>query len=226
MLLVSRSRHACGQGSETAAEFWPAVDVHSQLRSNLRLLTFAELKKGEDSPYQQVDVGAGIGYQWKRFTTPHTGNIDPDNENFLVAGVGYEYLRTIQSGQDKHEDRLAVEATPRFRPPADFLLTDRNRVEFRWVDGEYSTRYRNRFTIERDFRVRELRFIPYASAEFFYDVSKGSWSEEQYAAGFQLPYRKTLMVEAYFLRQNCDTCNPEHLNVFGLTVNVYFGSGK
>jgi hypothetical protein len=200
--------------------------VHAQLRSDLRLLAFGGLKKGEDFPYQQGNIGAGIGYQWKRFTNPHSENIDPDKENFLVTGVGYEYLRTIQSGQDKHEDRLAFEATPRFRPPADFLLTDRNRVEFRWVDGDYTTRYRNRFTIERAFLVREFRFVPYASAEFFYDIPKGSWSKEQYAAGLQVPYRRLLMVDLYYLRQNCDTCDPEHLNVFGLTVNVYFGSRK
>ena len=91
---------------------------------------------------------------------------------------------------------------------------------------EYSTRYRNRLTVERAFLVRKFRFDPYVSAEFFYDISKSSWNQEQYAAGVQLPYRRILMVDLYYLRQNCDTCNPEHLNVFGLTVNVYFGSGE
>ncbi len=74
--------------------------------------------------------------------------------------------------------------------------------------------------------MRGFRFDPYASAEFFYDISKSSWNQEQYAAGVQLPYRRILMVDLYYLRQNCDTCSPEHLNVFGLTVNVYFGSRK
>jgi len=210
----------------TAGEFWPAVDVHDQLLSNVRLLGFGELKKGENSPYQQADIGAGIGYQWGRFTNPHLKSIDPDKENFLVTGAGYEYLRTIQSGKDTQEDRLVVQATPRYRPPAEFLLTDRNRVEFRWVDGNYSTRYRNRLTAERAFSVRGFRIDPYVSAEFFYDIPRGSWSQEQYAAGVQLPHRRLLMVDLYYLRQNCDTCNPEHLNVFGLTVNVYFGKGN
>ena len=123
------------QTSETAGEFWPALDAHAQVGSNVRLLGWGELKKGEDFPYQQGDLGAGVGYQWKRFTKPHLENIDPDKESLLVAGVGYEYLRTIQSGKDSQEDRFAVQVTPRFRPPAEFLLTDRNRVEFRWVNG-------------------------------------------------------------------------------------------
>jgi hypothetical protein len=222
-VLVSQ---AAGQTPETAGEFWPAVDVHTQFPSHLRLLTLAGLKKGEDFPFQQIDVGAGLGYQFKRFTEPHLPNIDPDKENFLVAGVGYEYLRTIQSGQEQHEDRLVVEATPRFRPPANLLLSDRNRIEFRWDNGDYSTRYRNRFTVERDFLVRGFRFTPYASAEFFYDIAKGSWSKEQYAAGLEIPYERLWMVSPYYLRQDCTTCSPEHLNVFGLTVNFYFGNER
>ena len=220
-------RAAAGaQTTETAGEFWPGVDVHAQLRSNFRVLAWSELKKGEDFPYQQVNLGTGLAYQWKRFQKPHLENIDPDKESFLVVGVGYEYLRTIQSGKDSYEDRLAVQVTPRYRPPAEFLLTDRNRVEFRWVNGDYETRYRNRMTIERPFLIREFRFDPYASAEFFYNIPKSSWNQEQYAAGVQLPYRRILMVDLYYLRQNCDTCSPEHLNVFGLTVNLYFGGPK
>jgi hypothetical protein len=225
-ILAALASHAAGQTPETAGEFWPAADIHAQFRDNLRLEGFGGLKKGEDFSYQQADVGVGLGYQWKRFTGPHLENIDPDKESFLVAGVGYEYIRTIQPGKDQDEDRIAIQVTPRFRPPADFLLTDRNRVEFRWVNGDYSTRYRNQLTVERGFFVHEFRLDPYASAEFFYDISKSSWSEERYSAGIQLPYRHLLMVDLYYLRQNCPTCSPEHLNVLGLTVNVYFGNGK
>jgi hypothetical protein len=223
-VLAAVASHAAAQTPETAGEFWPALDIHNQLGSDVRLLGFAGLKKGEDFPYQQGDLGAGIAYQWKRFTRPHLGDIDPDKESIVVAGAGYEYIRTIQSGQDQYENRIAVQLTPRYRPPADFLLTDRNRVEFRWVNGDYSTRYRNQLTIERAFLVDRFRFSPYASAEFFYDITKGSWTEERYSGGIQLPYKKVLRLDLYYLRQNCPTCSPEHLNVFGLTVGVFFGS--
>jgi hypothetical protein len=223
-LLAGTTARASGQTSETAGEFWPAIDFHMQLSSNLRLLTFAGLKNGEDSPYEQVYVGTGLGYQFKRFTKPHLANIDPDKENFLVAGAGYEYLRTIQPGEDQEENRIIFQGTPRFRPPADFLLSDRNRIEFRWVNGDYSTRYRNMFTVERDFLVSGFRFTTYASAEFFYDIEKGSWNKEQYAGGFLLPYKNLLNLGLYYLRQNCSTCSPAHLNVAGLTVSLYLGS--
>ena len=225
-LLVGPAPRVAGQTNDTAGAFWPTVNLYTQLTPSVRLLAFGELKKDEEFPYQQGDVGAGLGYQWRSFPQPHLPVIDPDKDHFLVAAAGYEYLHTLQSGTAQHEDRIVIEATPRFRPPLEFLLADRNRVEFRWVNGDYSTRYRNQLRVERAFLLHNFRIDPYASAEFFYDVTKGSWNEEQYAAGFQVPYKGVLLVDLYYLRQDCDICSPEHLNVLGLTISVYLGRGR
>ena len=80
-------------------------------------------------------------------------NIDPDKEHYLVFGGGYEFLRTAQSGEVHHENRITIDATPGFRPSVRFLVRDRNWVELRWIDGKYSTTYRNQLSVERDFLV-------------------------------------------------------------------------
>lgn len=210
------------QSSDTEWQFWPGVDTHIQLRSNVRMLAFGELKSEQDNGYQQIDFGGGLAYQFKRFSIPHLLNIDPDREHFLVFGGGYEHLLTLQSGESKDENRLILEATPRYRPPGGFLLEDRNRVEFRWVEGEYSTRYRNKLTIERDFRIHDFRFTPFIAAEAFYDGANHSWNQEQYSTGIEWPYKSLLMLQTYYLRQNCSTCSDTSLDVFGVTLNLYF----
>jgi len=53
-----------------------------------------------------------------------------------------------------------------------------------------------------------FRFTPYTSAEAFYDGAKDSWDQEQYTAGVQWPYERRLMLETYYLRQNCTTLRP------------------
>lgn len=219
-------RAALAQTSETSGAFWPGADLHLQLASNLRALVFGETRTDQDVPYRQVDFGAGLGLQWWRFDEPHAANIDPDKENYLVTAAGYEHLQTIQSGKDTIENRLAVEATPRYRLGKSLLLTDRNRVEFRWVNGEYSTRYRNLVEAEYDAEICGFRFTPYASAEFFYDITTAVWKQEWYTAGFQVPYRHWLMVDVYYLRQNCPSCNPAFINVLGLTVNFYVDAAR
>ena len=157
----------------------------------------------------------------KPILTPHRVNADSDKEHFVVLGAGYEHLETIQSGSDKSENRILLDATPRVRPTGRLLLSDRSQFEFRWVNGDYSTRYRNKVGADVDADIGSFSFTPYASAEFFYDVTKGAWNEEQYAAGIHLPWRKVLMLDLYYLRQNQPSGSPPRLNVFGLTLNVY-----
>ena len=215
------------QADTTNGEFWPAADVYIQLPDSYRLLGFVESKRGQDFPYQQLDLGIGLGYQWKRISKLHLKNIDPDKEHSFLFGGGYEYLRTLQAGKNtSYENRLVLEGLPRFRPVSRLLASDRNRVEFRWVNGVYSTRYRNDLALEYDVAVHNFRFTPYASAEVFYDGAKHTWNEEQYTAGLEWPYKRRLMLDTYYLRQNCTTCSPAHLNVAGLTLNVYFRNAE
>jgi len=210
------------QSPTTETEFWPEVDTHVELPSHFRMLVLGGLEQGVGFPYQQRYLAAGLGYQFKPIVKSHLENIDPDKEHHLVVGGGYEFYRTIQSGKTKDESRLVIEAIPGFRPTAGFLVRDTNRVEFRWVNGVYSTRYRNRLKIERDFLLHGFRFTPYASAEVFYDGAKSSWNQEYYSAGVEWPYKRFLMLDTYYLRLNCPTCNPAHANVAGVTLNCYF----
>jgi hypothetical protein len=219
---------AAGQSqiSDTETQFWPELDAHIQLPSNLRILAFSGLEQGVDFPYQQWYVAAAVGYQFKPILREHLSNIDPDKEHYLVFGGGYEFLRTTQSGIVKHENRITLDATPGFRLPADFLVRDRNWLEFRWIDGTYSTTYRNMLTIERDFLVNRFRFSPYGSAEFFYNGAQHSWDTQWYTAGVEWPYKRLLMVDTYYRREHCDTCNPTNWNVGGVTLNFYFENAK
>jgi hypothetical protein len=208
--------------SNTIGEFWPAIDAHVEFAHDWRLLAFVGLKKGEEFAYQQLNAGAGFGYQWKTISKPHLENIDPDKEHTFIFAGGYERLQTLQSGTPSDENRLALQAVAGFRPISRLFVSDRNRVEFRWVNGVYSTRYRNLLFGLYDIKIHEFRFSPYASAEAFYNGAVGSWNEEQYTVGVEWPYKRLLMLQTYYLRENCTTCNPAHLNVAGLTLNLFF----
>lgn len=215
-----------GQTSSTETEIWPEVDAHVQLPSHLRVLAFGGLEQGIDYPFQQWYSAAALGSQFKPILMKHLLNIDPDKEHYLVFGGGYEFLRTAQSGEVHHENRITIDATPGFRPSARFLLRDRNWVELRWIDRKYSTTYRNQLSVERDFLVHEVRFTPYGSAEIFYDGPKHSWDQEWYTAGVQLPSKRLFMLETYYRREHCKTCTPTNWNAAGVTLNFYFANPK
>src|SRR5271163_385589 len=227
MLMIVCPRSGGQSQPQTAeTEVRPEVDAHVQFASTLRVLAFTGLEQGVGYPFQQWYAAAALGYQVLPILTPHLVNIDPDKEHYFLFGGGYEFLRTVQSGKIKHEDRITLDVTPGFRLRGGFLVRDRNWVELRWINGVYSTTYRNRVAVERDFLVRNFRFTPYGSAEFFYDGSSHSWNQEWYTAGIQWPYKRVWMLNTYYRRENCSTCTPAHWNVAGASLNFYFRNSK
>jgi len=224
LLLTAGMARAQTPAAET--EVWPKVSAFIELRPKTRLEIFAQRQNGEEFPYTQWNVGAMVSYRMKRLVRLDDNDIDEENKRLLVLGAGYEYLQTTQSGNTKRENRIIFQGTGRHRPGAGFLLTDRNRLEFRWVNGVYDFRYRNKLTVNRAFRVDKFRFTPYAAGELFRDRNHHSWGEDQYAFGVQLPYKKILMLDTYYLHQNCTTCSQQHINVLGLTLNLYFRQTK
>ncbi|MFZ0704059.1 MAG: DUF2490 domain-containing protein [Candidatus Korobacteraceae bacterium] len=223
VVLVAALPWSVSAQSQTTGEFWPAADAHVQLSENTRLLAFVGLKKGEDFAQQEVNAGLGAGYQWKRITRPHLINIDPEKEHLFSLGAGYERIDTFQSGTKGFENRIVLQALGGFRPTSRLYVYDRNRGEFRWINGTYSTRYRNLLFGQYDISIHNFRFSPYVSAEVFYSGLAGSWNEGQYSGGIEWPYKRILMVQTYYLRENCTTCTPAHLNVGGLTLNLFLG---
>jgi hypothetical protein len=220
-LLLVGTAPAQSSSSTSETQFDPEIDAHVQLPSDLRLLGLAGVQDGVGYPYQQWYAAAALGFQSSRIETPHLLNIDPDKEFHLVLGVGYEYLKTTQTGSTTSEDRVTLELTPGSRFAQDVLVRDRNRVELRWVDGRYSTTYRNMLSVEWDRMVAGLRFAPYGTVEAFYDGSKHAWNEWWYTAGVEFPFGRRFMVDTYYRRESCRGCTPPNWNVAGLTLNYF-----
>src|SRR4030095_10089997 len=100
------------------------------------------------------------------------------------------------------EHRAILELNSRYPLPGGFLLTDRNRGEARWINGDYSLRYRNRVRFERDFAISCFRFTPYVTGELYYDTRYRIWNRNEYSVGYEVPIRRHAIIEFYFMRQN------------------------
>jgi hypothetical protein len=226
LMIVCTKSGGQAQPQTTETDVRPEVDAHLQFTSRLRVLAFTGIEQGVGYPFQQWYAAAAAGYQVLPILTPHLVNIDPDKEHYFLFGGGYEFLRTAQSGKIKHEDRVTLDATPGFRLHGGFLVRNRNWLELRWINGVYSTTYRNRTAVERDFLVHKFRFTPYGSAEFFYDGSSHSWNQKWYTAGIQWPYKRIWMMNTYYRRETCRNCSPADSNVTGVSLNFYFRNSK
>ncbi len=115
-----------------------------------------------------------------------------------------------------------MELTPRFPLPAKLLLSNRNRLDLRWVNGAFSWRYRNRFALEREFGIGEkCALTPYASGELYYDSRFHTWNRNRYGYGLQTTFNRRLMIDAYYMRQNDSRSSPPHVNAIGAGLNLF-----
>jgi hypothetical protein len=225
-LLLLVDSNILGQTPGTGKELWPKLNVAVEIAPKTRIQVWGQKQDGEDFDFNEWKVGAIVSYRMKRIVKPHRRDIDEVNEHNLVLGAGYEYLQTDQEDSTKREHRIILQSTPRYLHDTGLLLQDQNRVELRWVNGNFSARYRNKLIVQRGFKLDNVSFTPYASGELFYDGNHHSWNQNQYAFGVQLPFRKHLMLDIYYLRQNCTTCNQDPLNVLGVTLNLYLKRKK
>ena len=167
-----------GQTPHTGWEGRPKVTATVELLPRTGIETWGELQHGWNFSFQRWRGGAILSRRMKRILKPHRLDINPNNEHYLVFGAGYEYLHTVQNGSKKIENRIIAQVTPRVLM-AGVLLTDRNRTEFRWINGAYDFRYRNKVVISDRLQAGAFRFTPYASGELYYDRNQHSWNQSQ-----------------------------------------------
>jgi hypothetical protein len=214
------------QQSDTRNEFWPEIDVYINVKPKVRIYLIGTISKSvEDGEIRnaqgfEAQIGAHVDY------------IPNDH---IILRTGYRFGTSVGDADEPFkEHRLLTEQTLRKLLPGDLLLSDRNREDFRFVNGDFSFRYRNRVSIEREVHVFKGRTItPYVSAEIFYDTRTSAWNRNRLAVGFQQslrrgPLRKMLLpkrqviLDLYYMRQNDSRSETQHVNAVGAALAFYF----
>jgi len=96
-------------------------------------------------------------------------------------------------------------------------------MELRSIGGEFSWRYRNRMTIEREFTIKRFRLNPYARGEIYYDSRFDKLSRTALIAGSSFPINRHFELEGYLEHQNDSGGSSNRtVNGVGIVVNLYF----
>jgi hypothetical protein len=225
-LVVIGTQAARAQQPATRNEFWPEIDVYIDVKPKIRLYLLGTVSKSaEDGELRnaqgfEAQIGAHIDY----IPSEH-----------VILRAGYRFGTSVgKTDEPFKEHRLLTEQTLRKMLPGDLLLSDRNREDFRFVNGDFSFRYRNRVTLEREFHLFKKRTVtPYASGEIFYDTRYNTWNRNRFAVGVQTslrrgPVRKILLpkrqviLDLYYTRQNDSRSEIQHVNSIGAVLAFYF----
>lgn len=213
------------QTSDSTAEFWPEVDVFVKLNQHSRLYGIVSgTKQQQLGSYADGQTGLHVDFYGVPALRKHSliNIVDPSRSNALMVRVGYVFSRPTNNSGSAVEHMPTVEGTARAHLSAGLLLSDRNRLDLRWLDGNPRHRYRNRLKLERTFEAWRFQLTPYAHAEVFYDLRQREWSRLRYAAGAEWNITKRIVLEAYYLRQNTWASVPQFVNAAGLALQFYF----
>jgi hypothetical protein len=215
------------EASSTRWETWPELDVYVRLPASMKLYGLVTFSSARKAAYSEGQYGIHWDISWKRLHRPlvfrHLTDAAADEKlRPLTFRLGYRSSGTIEDqGEPFHENRGIVELHLRWLLKGGVLVSDRNRVDLRWIDGVYSTRYRNRVLAEREIGIGRYRPVPYASAEFYYDSRHSAWSRKRYLLGLQSPIPPRFMLDTYYARQD-DSRPVFHVNALGVALNVLF----
>lgn len=206
----------------TSLQAWPEIDTFLKVNSDVRLSFFAA-KTRENRDDTDAEIGPNIDFfvkpliKAKRFTF---FQLDQSKSNLLMLRCGYRYMPATSAPT---EYRWIVEATGRYPLARGTLMSDRNRADLRFIDGEFAWRYRNRLTAERDLSIRSYHFSPYLRIEAYYDSRYSKWSRTAETIGATFPLRKRLELEPYYEHQNETGSAPNRqVNAIGFVLNMYF----
>lgn len=106
---------------------------------------------------------------------------------------------------------------------AKILLSDRNRFDLDWQQGQFNWRYRNRVKLQRAIHIGSYHPAPYVSAEPFCQSQFQKWGTTALYAGSLFPGGRHFAFDACYEHQNITVQHPnQQLNQFGLILNIYF----
>lgn len=206
-----------------ANQFWPEVDTYVRLAPQTRLF-ISEQSTREESNAAEMNLGFHLDVFLKPLRDQRglrSRSQDESKSRYLLLRIGYHYIAPF-SPADKPENRIILEATPRYPLRLGITLADRNRTDLRFTSDGFSWRYRNRAALERTFRWKGYAFDPYVRGEVWYDSAYAKWSRTLIQVGAEFPIRNKISFESYYEHQNNTSKPPnQQLNGMGLILNLH-----
>jgi hypothetical protein len=190
---------------QTDNQQWTDVQLAIPVTKQIDFLLGGTLRFGRDLSHPVDErVGAGFSIKFGKYIT-----VSPNYQH-----IGMQPF----AGRRIWENRLTLPILLRFNV-GEFRLSDRNQFERRLRNsGVKTTRYRNRFQVERSVGTDKLALSLFVSDEVFYDWSVDRWVRNRFSVGGSKVFNKHFTQDFYYLRQNDGVSVPGDLNVIGTTL--------
>lgn len=190
-------------------EFWPKIEVYYHVEERSRLLFTAAATRATEATaqgsvvsFQDAQLSANFDYTLAPIMRKDVPQAEWSKNRLLWARLGFEYGSSLSSGADSFRSYTGIaELNTRMPVGDDIWLTNRLRVDFRYINGEPSQRYRVRIGATGAAVAFDHPYAPYADLETLYDTRYAQWSRLVLKSGFETPMAESWRVEPYIALQ-------------------------
>jgi hypothetical protein len=223
---------ASGQ-DETSKEFWPENDTWLRLTPAWRLSAWTALSKNIENDYRegslilQADFAFGkMKSLIKRWLVdgPSSGKM----RRFMLRG-GYLRGKSLDDqGEAYQEDTALLELHVRTPLKGRFLLSHRLRTDLRWLgdNHEFSTRYRYRLMLEKEFLAGGTSIVPYVNAEWYYDSRYEIVNRLRLIGGATVALSSLFALEGNITYQHDSKSSATNLYALNIILHVFFETSR
>jgi hypothetical protein len=200
-VLVLLALRTPAAASQARFEVWPELDVFWQPAEHQRTMLELSMSTDHESSEREGTVGMFQDYLW----LPRG-----------YARAGYRY--TFSIGDDSHrESRALGEVVVAGKLVTRTRWLNRTRAEFRWVNGEYSYRVRDRIQVQHHLQNSRRELAPYGTFEVYYDSKYRGISRIGGRVGSDARLNRAVVIDLYIARQNNSRTGLHNVTALGLT---------
>ena len=209
-------------------EFWPEIDTWLRLSHEWRLSLFVPVSENLDTHYREGNLIAQADYAFGQARVRRR-LMDEDRARsmklFLARG-GYLGGKSLGDQGDEYTEYTAFgELHQRIPIKGGILLSHRLRSELRWLNKdthEFSTRWRYRVMVEREFAAGRVSFVPYVNVEPYYDSRFDTVNRVRLIAGSSVGWSPHTALEVNSTYQRDSHSSTKELLALSVILHLFF----
>jgi len=193
--------------SAQTSQVWPELDVFWQPAEHQR--TFLELSMSSDRESDSREASVGLYQDYLRLPRGY-------------ARAGYRYTFSVQDASYR-ESRAVGEVVLAAGLPRRLRLLNRARTELRWVNSQYSWRFRERVHVQyylRNPRFARHALAPYGTLEAYYDSRYRTIARIGGRIGSEARLSDKWSTDVFIARQNNSRAAPRYVTALGVIARV------
>lgn len=187
------------RAGDTTEELWPELNLYVKTSDTTRLYFAAAYAEERDYPSGTLDLAGHLDITLKPILRHSLRQQDWRARRYFWVRLGYDHVFITEDrvAQETSEQRGIVAVHGRTWLPGRVLVEGRLRADLRWIGDDYSTRYRTRLEINRDFLVAGRMVTPYLQIEAFYDTRYDGWARSLYQIGAEFEVSQYLHLDGW-----------------------------